>query len=310
MQSEMQNEKKRLPIWSPDREEDDQERLRYLADISRRTSQPFWVGYLDGRIIAFNRPCCELLGYPERELRSMDWAMDLTPSEWRETETRALEYLHLTGQPQLYEKECIRQDGSRVIVEVFIHPVCDFEGNIQYYYAFITDISNECRKVRQVNRGGRRRSKCLPLISSPVIYACQPTGGYPFTFVSRKVKALFGYEPAEFLSDPGFWIDHVHPEDVTRILTLLTRLAEKEYYTFSYRFRHKDGTYHLVHNVLGLMRDSDSRPQEIIGRWIEIAEVEQHKETRCGRSSDISHTRRARIISAEKAQGNLRTALW
>ena len=274
--------------WFTDQEEKCRERLQFLADICRRTSQPFWAAYLDGRIIAFNRTYCELLGYPEGPgpLRAMDWTMDLTPLEWREPEVKALEYMHLTKQPQIYEKEYIRQDGSRVPVEMLINPVCDFEGNIQYYYAFITDIGDttdttdttECKSTRKAAIEIRLRSKPLSTISStisgtissPLIYSCKPKADYTCTFVSREVKTLFGYGPEEFLDNPGFWISHIHPGATPYVLAILSRLLEQDYHSLDYRFQHKDGTYRCMRNVLGLVRDSYGKPQEIVGRWIEI----------------------------------------
>jgi|GEM_PF-2846050 len=267
-------------------EDEEQERLRLLADICRRTSQPFWAGYLDGRIIAFNRSCCQLLGFGEEELRSQDRSMNLMPLLAQKTEAEADEYLPLTRQPQLYGREYIRQDGSKVVVEMLVHPVCDFEGHIQYYYAFLTDISNECQMVKYKEAGSRRWPPDL-ITQQVVIYACQPQADYSLTFVSQKVKTLFGFEPEEFLDDPKFWINHLHPQDAPRVFEVMSHLMEQEYHTLGYRFQNRDGTYRLVHNVLGLMRDSDGRPKEIVGWWIEMAQADQRKETWCGKTNDF-----------------------
>ncbi|MEW5800657.1 MAG: PAS domain S-box protein [bacterium] len=297
-----------IKAWPTEQEEDSWERLRFLADICRRTSQPFWVGHLDGRIIAFNRRCCELLGYPEVQLRTMDWAVDLTPLEWRETEARALEYLLLTGQPLLYEKEYIRHDGTRVPVEMFVHPVCDFEGNIQYYYAFITDITG-CRRIKREILGSRRQWEQFITIGSTVIYSCKPTGDYACTFMSQEVKALFGYESAEFTADPGFWINHIHRGDAPHVLAVLSRLTKEEYHTLDFRFRHKNGTYQWVHNALWLVRNSNGNPQEIIGRWIGITGGKQLENAQRGRSKSYRRKDRIGRISPEDAKRGIRAAL-
>src|SRR4029079_5405910 len=51
-----------------------------------------------------------------------------------------------------------------------------------------------------------------------VIYTCKAGGDFGATFVSNGARALWGYEPAEFLKDSRFWIDRLHPEDAGRIV--------------------------------------------------------------------------------------------
>jgi PAS domain S-box-containing protein len=113
----------------------------FLADVLERASQPFAVGYPDGRLGLCNRAYEQLTGYRVEELRAIDWATMLTPPEWREVEKQKLEELHLTGQPVRYEKEYVRKDGTRVPIELLVHLVKVAGGKPEYYYSFITDIT-------------------------------------------------------------------------------------------------------------------------------------------------------------------------
>jgi PAS domain S-box-containing protein len=92
------------------------------------------------------------------------------------------------------------------------------------------------------------------------------------------VLSQLGYEPREFLEDPRFWLNHIHPEEATCVLTGLCRLFEKGHYTHEYRFLHKNGTYRWVHDEMKLARDDTGRPSEIIGYLIDITEQKQMKE--------------------------------
>ncbi|MGA2401961.1 MAG: PAS domain S-box protein, partial [Syntrophobacteraceae bacterium] len=67
------------------------------------------------------------------------------PPEWLPIEQLKLEELHLTDKPVRYEKEYIRKDGSRVPVELLVHLVTDSVGAPQYYYSFLTDITERKR---------------------------------------------------------------------------------------------------------------------------------------------------------------------
>ena len=123
-----------------------------LARILETSNQPFGVGYPDGCIGLINRAFELLTGYNGDELRSVDWSETLTPREWLDIEQEKLEELRRTGQPVRYEKEYIRKDGSRVPIELLVHRMVDASGKLEYYYSFLTDISERKQaeeKLRQ-----------------------------------------------------------------------------------------------------------------------------------------------------------------
>jgi len=53
----------------------------------------------------------------------------------------ALAELDRLGKPVRYQKEYIRKDGRRVPIELFVHAVQNESGQVQLYYAFVTDIT-------------------------------------------------------------------------------------------------------------------------------------------------------------------------
>ena len=126
-----------------------QREKEFLADILEHASQPFAIGYPDGRMGLLNHAFEQLTGYTTEELHNIDWSTTLTPTEWREMENQKLDELNRTGQPTRYEKEYIRKDGSRVPIELLVSIQLDVEGNPEFYYSFITDIS-ERKKTEKI----------------------------------------------------------------------------------------------------------------------------------------------------------------
>jgi PAS domain S-box-containing protein len=116
-------------------------RNEFLATVIERASQPFAVGYPDGRLGLVNPAFEQLTGYTAQELRSLDWAKTLTPPEWRDMERRKLEELTRTGQPVRYDKEYLRKDGRRVPIELLVHLARDANGEPEYYYSFLRDMT-------------------------------------------------------------------------------------------------------------------------------------------------------------------------
>ena len=117
----------------------------FLANLLEHASHPFAVGYPDGRLGRCNQAFEQLTGYTAAELSALDWSTTLTPPEWRDLERQKLDELHRTGLPIRYEKEYVRKDGSRVLIELLVHLVSDAAGKPEYYYSFIADITERKR---------------------------------------------------------------------------------------------------------------------------------------------------------------------
>lgn len=127
-------------------------RERLLAGLLEVAEQPFAIGYPDGRMGICNRAFCELTGYSVEELHSASWTEVLTPAEWIEQEMATLAELDRTGKPIRYEKEYLRKDGRRVPVELLVHAVRDESGKVEFYYSFLTDITERKRISEALGR--------------------------------------------------------------------------------------------------------------------------------------------------------------
>jgi PAS domain S-box-containing protein len=169
----------------------------FLADILEHSSQPFGVGYPDGKLGIVNTAFEELTGYRKSELDTIDWAAVLTPPEWREVERSRLEELNRTKKPVRYEKEYIRKDGTRVPIELLAHLVSDKNGNPLYYYSFITDITDRKRADMAVREAQLRTAIILEGIAD-TFYSLDDQ--WRFTVVNPAAeRAPFGRPAAELL---------------------------------------------------------------------------------------------------------------
>lgn len=103
-----------------------------------------------------------------------------------------------------------------------------------------------------------------------VIYSAKPTSDYGTTFISENVVALFGYSAQEFLAEPNFWLKHVHPADVDRIVMDLSQITEREQLVYEYRFLYKNGDYRWTADTVRLVRDATGQPVELVGSWQDV----------------------------------------
>jgi PAS domain S-box-containing protein len=134
------------------------------------------------------------------------------------------------------------------------------------------------KSARETIHAAYERLKYLLTSSPGITYSCRPSGDYGATFISENVKTQLGYEAREFLQDPRFWIDRIHPEDAPGILSELLQIFERDYHTHEYRFVHKDGTYRWMHDRLNLVRDVRGNPIEIVGCRMDITERKKLEE--------------------------------
>ncbi|MGO9117536.1 MAG: PAS domain S-box protein [Desulfomonilaceae bacterium] len=127
----------------------------------------------------------------------------------------------------------------------------------------------------------RERERLAHILSSnpAVIYTANPYGDYGATFISVNITGLLGYEPKEFLEDSSFWVSHLHPEDVQRVLDGLSLLFEQGHHVDEYRLRNKGGIYRWMRDELKLIRDEDGTPVEIMGYWIDVTDRKQAEES-------------------------------
>ncbi len=169
---------------------------QFLASIVERSSQAFGVGYPDGRLGEVNPAFEALTGYSAAELRTIDWNETLTPPEWCELEAKKLAELHRTGQPVCYQKEYIRKDGTRVPVELLVHLATDNAGHPQYYFSFITDITERKRAEELVTASERKYRELVETANSVVLrWDCDGM----IQFVNGPGAQLLGYEPEELI---------------------------------------------------------------------------------------------------------------
>ena len=155
---------------------------KFLADFVRNASVAIAVGYRDGRVGQFNLAFEKLTGYSEMELEKVSWSDMLTPPEWTFIEKTKLEELERTGKPVNYEKEYIRKDGSRVMIELSVHPVFDKNGKVMSYYAFINDISQRKRIESQLQESEAQFKQLFSNMPSAVAVYEAVNDGKNFAF--------------------------------------------------------------------------------------------------------------------------------
>ncbi|WP_054693294.1 PAS domain-containing protein [Syntrophomonas palmitatica] len=221
------------------------ERMRLMAAAIENSSHPFLVGFKDGRIALFNHAFCLLTGYSEAELYLLNWKSDLTPAKWHDIQAVTIEEVYRTRQVLCYEKEYLRKDGSRVPVEVLIHPYIDDDGEIVYYYGFVTDLTARNQALEQL----RKSQFQLHEISENMLdMYCKVDNSGIIQYSSPSYSVVLGYSPEELMGTLVF--DLVYYEDREHIIDeFYTHLNSRIPGRFEYRCLHADGHYLYMETI-------------------------------------------------------------
>jgi PAS domain S-box-containing protein len=97
---------------------------------------------------------------------------------------------------------------------------------------------------------------------------------------SREWKAQLGHEEHEIGDEFGEWERRVHPEDLAPTLERMQRdLARPEgAREAEFRMRHKNGTWHWIYARGEIFRDSDGKPERMMGCHVDITERKRDEE--------------------------------
>lgn len=131
-------------------------------------------------------------------------------------------------------------------------------------------VVDRLRDAIEFEAAANRRQTFLVAASPAVIYAAKAGGDYAATYISPNIYRQLGYEPEDFIGDPDFWVNHIHPEDRARVLALMDKLPTENSVVDEYRFRHQDGTWRWMHDEMALVRDESGAPLELVGSWLDI----------------------------------------
>jgi adenylate cyclase len=152
--------------------------------------------------------------------------------------------------------ELLRPGADRAAVEAIVQEALDAAAR---------------ERDKDAEASAQERASRLLSASPAVIYSFKAKDDFAPTFISDNIENLFGYAPNEYLDNPNFWREHVHPDDLERVEAEVNTLFDIGKQALEYRFRHKDGSYCWVNDEQHLVRDGNGAPLEIVGSWSDIS---------------------------------------
>ena len=117
---------------------------------------------------------------------------------------------------------------------VSIHPVLNDCGECIRIIGSVHDITEKKKAEEEIKISEQNFQSLINTINGIVWEANAET--FCFTFVSKRAEILLGYPTADWINNPTFWKDHIHPEDREAAVAYCTKFTkEKKSHEFEYR---------------------------------------------------------------------------
>ncbi|MGO9379277.1 MAG: PAS domain S-box protein [Dissulfurispiraceae bacterium] len=131
------------------------------------------------------------------------------------------------------------------------------------------------------SRNNASEERCRLLIHGldAIIWEADPTT-LQFSFVSERAEAILGYPIEQWLKEPNFWVEHVHPDDREQAVALCrAAINEGRDHRFEYRALAADGRVVWLRDIVRIIPLREGKEQRLLGLMIDITEHKQMEET-------------------------------
>jgi PAS domain S-box-containing protein len=119
-------------------------------------------------------------------------------------------------------------------------------------------------------RRGRTEQQSHILNSAGAILWRADAVTFQFLYVSEEAQRLLGYPCRQWLEEPGFWKEHIHPDDRAETAAVCAaQVALMKPHTLEYRMISADGRTVWIKDQVRVVA-GEGRPQELIGVMVDV----------------------------------------
>jgi PAS domain S-box-containing protein len=163
----------------------------FFENIFEASKDAIGFSTSDGTILLVNQAFSELTGFSRKELLRMN-VRDLIPEQHKKQRDRVVAHVLQTGEPEEYEIDYLRKNGSQVSVAITVFAVKREDGKSAGLAAIVRDLTERKHAEERFR---------LVVESSPNGLLMVDEQG-TIRMVNRQIDQLFGYERTELIGQP------------------------------------------------------------------------------------------------------------
>ena len=245
-----------------------EERLRTV--LVQYASDMITVLEPDGTVRYQSPAITDTLGYLPEEVVGQSFYDYVHPEDVGRVDERIIKLLDNPGAGSPVVVRARHADGSWRYLEGIGNNLLDNPG--------VGGLVINSRDVTE-RKEAEERYRALVENIPTVVYIDDVDESNSVIYRSPFVREVLGYEPEEFLTDPYFWQNILHPEDRERVLAENERTNETgEPFRIEYRMIRKDGSAVWVKDEAILIRDEEGNPKFWQGYFADVTESKEAEE--------------------------------
>jgi diguanylate cyclase (GGDEF)-like protein/PAS domain S-box-containing protein len=176
------------------------------------------------------------------------------------------------------EFRVVRPSGEVRHVESRGHITCDETGQVTRLFGMVVDITERKQADAALHASEYRHRMLLEHLPAAV-YTATLASPHITTYVSPYIENLLGYTPQEWINNPNFWVDRLHPDDRERVLaTLAQSLTQQTNFLAEYRMMHRDGQVMWLRDSATVLNDLQDNPLYLQGVLLDISDRQAAEE--------------------------------
>ncbi|MFZ5864150.1 MAG: PAS domain-containing protein [Nitrospirota bacterium] len=247
-------------------------------------------------VVTFNQRWAAMLGYAPEDIEPhlRAWEALVHPEDMPRVQVSLR--AHLDGATEGYESEHRMQHRSgRWIWVLDKGKVIERDADGRPIRACGTHLDVTARREAEESaRSAQRWREDLITTIDGIVWEADATT-FQFTFVSAQAERLLGYPIRRWIEEPGFWSNHVHPDDRDAAVAYCVSCTTlKQAHQFDYRMVAADGRIVWLHDLVTVIVEND-RPVTLRGIMVDIT---ARKEAEAAREGLEAQLRQAQKMEA------------
>ncbi|MBM0104934.1 PAS domain-containing protein [Steroidobacter sp. S1-65] len=225
----------------------------------------FYIFDEQGRYLRWNDNLERVSGYTSQEIAALNPLQFFSGADVERVQARIAQVFE--AGPAEIQADLVTKDGAAQPY-YFTGRLIDYDGK-RCVIGMGIDIS-ERKRAEAALQASQKRYRALVNEIEGVVWEADPSS-FQLTFVSDFAERLLGY-PVQQWYQPGFWSDHIHPEDREQTLShTMECIARGEVHDIEYRMCARDGQIVWVRDLVSV-EVIEGKPHRLRGVLVDITE--------------------------------------
>jgi len=150
-----------------------------------------------------------------------------------------------------YDTKIINSNGEAIDIHFTWNVIKGHEKTFERVIISTEDITSRKRHEKLIIDSRKKVESLINTIDG-IVWECD-IETFTFTFVSKKVEQILGYTSEEWINEPDFWKNHIHPEDRDWALEYCSlKTKELSNHDFEYRMICKSGAVIWLRDMVNI----------------------------------------------------------